>query len=171
MSTLVLAFHPDFATSSRIGKALADAAESAGVTVVDEYADYPDFDIDVKAEQRRVDAADRVVLLFPFYWYSAPALLKEWEDKVLTPDWAYGNGHALRGKEFQVTVSTGSPAESYTPEGKHHVTMDELLSPYATMVHHTDGVWVKPFIVPDTNNVSDDALAADAKAFVAAITD
>ena len=170
MSTLVLAFHPELATSSRIGKALAAAAESAGIAVVDEYAAYPNFDIDVKAEQSRVDAADRVVLLFPFYWYSAPALLKEWEDKVLTSDWAYGNGDALKGKKFQVAVSTGSPAESYTPSGKHHVTMDELLSPYATMVHHTGGVWVRPFIVPDTNNVTDEALADYAQSFVKAIT-
>lgn len=169
MSTLVLAFHPHLSTSSRINKALAAAAKAHGIDVVDEYAAYPDLAVDKAAEQARVDAADRVVLLFPFYWYSAPALLKEWEDRVLTPDWAYGNGHALKGKEFQVAVSTGSPADSYTPEGKHHVTMDALLSPYATMVHHVGATWVKPFIVADTNSVTDEQLAAYADAFVAAI--
>lgn len=167
MTALVLAFHPQLNATSRINKALAEAAKAAGVTVVDEYAAYPQLQVDKTAEQARVDAADRVVLLFPFYWYSAPALLKQWEDGVLTPDWAYANGHALEGKEFQVAVSTGSPAESYTPEGKHHVTMDELLSPYATMVHHVGATWVKPFIVPDTNNVTDEQLARYAADFAA----
>lgn len=167
MSTLVLAFHPKFNETSRIGKALAEAAKAAGATVVDEYAEYPQFNVSKEAEQARVDAADRVVLLFPFYWYSSPALLKQWEDTVLTPDWAYGNAHKLIGKEFQVAVSTGSPADSYTPEGKHHVTMDELLSPFATMVHHVGATWVKPFIVADVNNLSDEQLAEAASEFAA----
>ena len=170
MSTLVLAFHPNLASTSRINRALAAAAQAAGADVVDEYALYPDLHVDVKAEQARVDAASRVTLLFPFYWYSAPALLKEWEDAVLTPDWAYGSGHALEGKEFQVAVSTGSPADSYTPEGKHHVTMDELLSPYSTMVHHVGATWVRPFIVPDAANVTDERLAAYATEFARTVT-
>ncbi|PST49908.1 hypothetical protein COO72_00505 [Bifidobacterium callitrichos] len=46
--------------------------------------------VDVVAEQKLVEEHDRIVLQFPPYWYSSPAPLKEWEDKVL----AYGSCEA-----------------------------------------------------------------------------
>ena len=85
-----------------------DAANETGdVTVVDEYAAYPDFKINVEHEQELIETHDRIVLQFPFYWYSSPALLKQWEDDVIKAGWAYGGGRALEGKEFMLAVSTG----------------------------------------------------------------
>ena len=52
---------------------------------------YPDFKIDVAEEQKHLAAADRIILQFPFYWYSTPALLKQWQDDVLTYGWAFGS--------------------------------------------------------------------------------
>lgn len=129
MKTLVLVFHPHL-EKSQVNRKLMDAANETGdVTVVDEYAAYPDFRINVEHEQRLIETHDRIVLQFPFYWYSSPALLKQWEDDVIKAGWAYGGGRALEGKEFMLSVSTGSPADSYTREGSHVRTMDELLSP------------------------------------------
>ena len=55
-----------------------------------------------------LEAADRVVLQFPMYWYSTPALLKQWQDDVLLYGWAYGStGTALHGKELLLAVSVG----------------------------------------------------------------
>lgn len=45
---------------------------------------------DIAAEQARIDKADALVLVFPVYWWSFPALLKGWIDRVFTIDWAYG---------------------------------------------------------------------------------
>jgi len=44
---------------------------------------------DVAAEQARIDRADAVVLVYPVYWWSFPALLKGWIDRVFSNGWAY----------------------------------------------------------------------------------
>lgn len=44
---------------------------------------------DVAAEQARIDRADALVLVYPVYWWSFPALLKGWIDRVFTNGWAY----------------------------------------------------------------------------------
>ena len=88
---------------------------------------YPDGRIDVVAEQAALTAVDRIVLQFPMYWYSSPALLKQWQDDVLTYGWAYGStGRALAGKELLVAVSTG--ADSYGRGDSYSV--NELLLPF-----------------------------------------
>ena len=56
------------------------------------YAAYPDFMIDVKREQQLLLDHDIIVLQHPFYWYSSPAIIKEWLDLVLENGWAYGTG-------------------------------------------------------------------------------
>jgi NAD(P)H dehydrogenase (quinone) len=44
---------------------------------------------DVLAEQQRIDRANALVLVYPVYWWSFPAILKGWLDRVLTNGWAY----------------------------------------------------------------------------------
>jgi len=44
---------------------------------------------DILAEQERVDRADALVLLFPVYWWSMPAALKGWIDRVFISGWAF----------------------------------------------------------------------------------
>ncbi len=171
MKTLVLVFHPHL-DRSQVNRRLMNAAEgTANVTVVDEYAAYPDFRIDSKHEQELIEAHDRIVLQFPFYWYSSPALLKQWEDSVLQAGWAYGGGHALEGKEFMLAVSTGSPAESYTREGSHVRTMEELLSPFETTFRHTHATYLKPFLIQGVASSSEDQIDAQAAEYPKALTD
>ncbi len=47
---------------------------------------------DVAAEHARLDRADALVLVYPVYWWSFPALLKGWIDRVFTQGWAYAEG-------------------------------------------------------------------------------
>ncbi|MHC5048843.1 MAG: NAD(P)H-dependent oxidoreductase, partial [Planctomycetota bacterium] len=97
---LVLFAHPAF-EKSRVNRRLVGAIEQLeGVTVNDLYESYPDFDVDVEREQELLVAHEVLVLQHPLYWYSAPALLKEWIDLVLEHGWAYGaGGDALLGKK------------------------------------------------------------------------
>ncbi len=146
MKTLVLVFHPHV-EDSHVNRKLMDVAEKVdGVTVVDEYAAYPDFKIDVEREHALLQEHDRIVLQFPFYWYSAPALLKQWEDDVFNIGWAYGD-YALEGKEIMAGVSTGAPAECYTHDGSQARTMEELLSPYEAMSRYVHASYREPFLV------------------------
>ena len=130
MKTLVLVFHPHL-EKSQVNRKLMDIANETGdVTVIDEYAEYPDFHINVEREQKLIESHDRIVLQFPFYWYSSPALLKQWEDAVLQAGWAYGGGHALvrnswwpsppvlRRIRIPVKAATYVPWRSCSPRSK-----------------------------------------------------
>lgn len=172
MKTLVLVFHPDM-SRSRANAALMAAAQNLPVdddttiTVRDEYALYPDGKIDVVAEQQLIESHDRIVLQFPLYWYSSPALLKEWEDQALAFGWAYGpDGKALEGKEITVATTAGGPESEYQPED-NGATMREVLSPYRMMARYVHAVWREPFVVFGAMELSDEALAETAKQYQA----
>ncbi len=44
---------------------------------------------DVRKEQQRLDRADHLILVYPVYWWSMPALLKGWIDRVFVAGWAF----------------------------------------------------------------------------------
>jgi glutathione-regulated potassium-efflux system ancillary protein KefF len=127
----LLAAHPNW-RESRVNRRLRDrAADIAGVAVRDLYGSYPDYDIDVAAEQEQAAAADLVVLLHPIQWYSMPALQKLWLDEVLTYGWAYGTGGtALQGKDLWLVATTGGPETSYHPGSYNRYFFDAFLPPY-----------------------------------------
>ena len=127
---LVLLAHPSL-DRSEVNRPMADTARGIpGVTLVDLYAEYPDFQIDIDREQARLLAHDVIVFQHPLYWYSTPAILKEWQDLVLEHGFAYGSGgKALHGKIFFNTLSAGGPEAAYHAEGFNHFTIRELLHP------------------------------------------
>ena len=171
MKTLVLVFHPHL-EKSQVNRKLMDAANETGdVTVVDEYAAYPDFKINVEHEQELIETHDRIVLQFPFYWYSSPALLKEWEDEVITAGWAYAGAHALKGKELKLVVTTGSDAAKYRKDGEYSHTMEELLSPFEVVAYKIGMNYAEPFLVQGTATIGDAELDQAAADYVSAILD
>ncbi|HYQ25450.1 NAD(P)H-dependent oxidoreductase [Stenotrophomonas sp.] len=113
MHSLIVVAHPDPASltqavAARIAQSITDADGRNCVTVADLAAEGfdPRFNAadiglfkqaaaapaDVAAEQARLDAADTLVLVYPLYWWSFPALLKGWIDRVFTQGWAYADG-------------------------------------------------------------------------------
>lgn len=163
---LVLFAHPAF-NRSRVQRALLQAIDGLeGVHVRDLYALYPDGTIDVVAEQRAVEAHDLVVFQHPMFWYSCPALLKEWLDLVLQHGWAYGvNARALHGKRWLTAVSTGGSAESYGPEGINRYSVEELLRPFERTAALCGMEYLAPFVVhgAHTFETADDAAAEAAR--------
>lgn len=106
---------------------------------------YPDFNINVEKEQEALLAADIIILQFPFHWYSFPALLKKWIDDVLSYNFAYGSkGDKLQGKEIILSFTVGGPAESYTPLGYNHFTIEELIKPIQQTVYLTGMIFQPP---------------------------
>jgi glutathione-regulated potassium-efflux system ancillary protein KefF len=122
--------HP-YPRRSRAGEALlASVRDLPFVDVRVIYELYPDFAIDVDAEQAALRAARAVVWQHPLYWYSVPPLLKLWFDKVLALGFAYGEGGtALRGKRCQWVVTTGGDVESYGPSGMHNDSFETFMPP------------------------------------------
>src|SRR6218665_1140885 len=109
----LIAAHPAW-RESRVNRRLRDGAQAlAGelpLDIQDLYGSYPDYHIDVAAEQARVDRARLLVLLHPVQWYSMPALLKLWFDEVLTYGWAYGAASAEAGSHEQAPAGTPGTA-------------------------------------------------------------
>jgi glutathione-regulated potassium-efflux system ancillary protein KefG len=145
---LVLLAHPVL-ERSRVNRRLASAVRDLpGVTLHDLYEAYPTLDIDVKREQGLLLAHDVYVFQHPFFWYSVPALLKDWQDLVLEHGWAYGaRGDRLRGKLTFNAVSTGGPAAAYRREGHNRFTMRELLAPWDQTAYLCKMRFLAPFVV------------------------
>ncbi|MFC4871669.1 NAD(P)H-dependent oxidoreductase [Negadavirga shengliensis] len=120
---LVLMFHPRLETS-KVNKFLLNAMlEQQHVIVKNMYEIYPDFNIDVKAEQQDLLNADLMIMQHPFFWYAAPPLVKQWIDLVLEHGWAYGTGgDKLKGKKIMHIISSGGGFEIYRSEGKNLLT-------------------------------------------------
>ncbi len=157
-SVLVLYAHPA-PHKSRINRRLAAAArEVEGVTFRDLYELYPDFLIDVEEEQRLLAEHDVIVLQHPFYWYSAPALVKEYLDLVLTYGWAYGEGGtALKGKIMLQAISAGGPEEVYGPQGRNRFTIRQLLAPFDQTAHLCGMRYLAPHVIHGANQLADAA--------------
>ncbi len=128
--TLILFAHPAL-EKSRVNKVLIEGVRKLkNVTFNDLYEEYPDFQIDLKREQQLLLEHDRIIWHHPLYWYSVPALMKEWFDIVLEYGWAYGaGGNALVGKQVTSVVSTGGSKEAYCAQGHNVYTIDEFLRP------------------------------------------
>jgi glutathione-regulated potassium-efflux system ancillary protein KefG len=156
---LLLFAHPAL-ERSRVNRRLFDAVrEVPGVTAHDLYEVYPRFTMDVRREQALCESHDVIVFQHPFYWYSAPSLLKEWQDLVLELGWAYGpGGKALHGKVTFNVVTTGGAAGAYRPEGRNRFTMRQLLSPFDQTAHLCGMKFLAPLVVHGALSLASDAL-------------
>jgi glutathione-regulated potassium-efflux system ancillary protein KefG len=145
---LVLFAHPVL-ERSRVNKRLvAEIDGLEGVFIHDLYEIYPSLNIDVKREQQLLLDHDVIVFQHPFYWYSAPAIMKEWQDLVLEHGWAYGkNGHHLKGKITMNAITTGGPESAYAKGGYNRFTIRELLTPWDQTAHLCGMRYLAPFVV------------------------
>lgn len=106
---------------------------------------YPDYKVDIQAEQKALIKADIVVLQFPFYWYSVPALMKKWIDDVFSYDFAYGaKGDKLKGKDFILSFTIGGPEESYEPQGYNHFAIEQMIRPLQQTAYLAGMKYIKP---------------------------
>jgi glutathione-regulated potassium-efflux system ancillary protein KefG len=159
---LVLFAHPVL-ERSRVNRRLVEAIRGlSDVLVHDLYEAYPTFAIDIAREQELLREHDVIVFQHPFYWYSTPAILKEWQDLVLEHGWAYGpGGTALRGKITLNATTTGGPAAAYRAEGYNRFTVRQLLAPWEQTANLCEMRFLAPFVVHAALRVvGDDDLGA-----------
>jgi len=73
----------------------------------------------VKKFQKQIAATDKLIFIYPVWWYAAPAMMKGFFDKTLTPGFAFkyeGGGlptKLLKGKKAAVFFTTGGPKFVY----------------------------------------------------------
>ena len=148
MKILVAVAHPAFERSV-VNRALVRAISGEkGIKAHDLYEAYPDFQIDIAREQALLTRYDVVVFQHPFFWYSAPALMKEWIDLVLEHGWAYGKaGNALAGKFMMNVLSTGGGPDAYRAKGTNRHTIPEFLAPFNQTARLCKMTYLPPFVV------------------------
>lgn len=157
---LVLYAHPA-QRQSQVNRWLFEAANGlSGVTAADLYAEYPRYEIDIDREQERLRRHDVIIFQHPFYWYSTPALLKEWQDLVLEHGFAYGaGGDALKGKIFFNAITAGAPEDAYRAKGFNRRTLGELLYPLEQTAHLCGMTWLPPFALYRSRHAAAEGLA------------
>jgi len=167
---LILFAHPAL-DKSRVNRRLVDAVRGIeGVTFHDLYEEYPDFFVDVRREQALLDQHDVVVMQHPFYWYSTPALLKQWEDLVLEHGWAYGSGGtALAGKRLLSAITTGGRETAYQRGGYNRYAIRELLAPIEQTARLCGMDYLPPFVAYGTHGMAADDVQRHADDYLAVI--
>lgn len=128
---LIVSGHTDL-SNSFANKIILEKLEKDLPDAVFDYLDreYPDFSIDVKAEQEKLVAADIIVLQFPVFWYSYPSIMHRWMEDVFAHGFSHGSkGKALHGKKLVASFTTGAPEEMYVKNGTQLFPIDDLIIP------------------------------------------
>lgn len=86
----------------------------------------------VQAETEKILWADYIILVFPFWWGSCPAILKGWLEKtfICGVGWNFGqifDKAPLRGKKGWVITTTSVPEKEYTPTGSAGMSVEDRL--------------------------------------------
>jgi glutathione-regulated potassium-efflux system ancillary protein KefF len=164
----VIHAHP-YLGRSRANRALADALRGTrGLELRALYELYPDFDIDVDAEQQALARARLVVWMHPVFWYSVPALMKLWFEKVLAYGWAYGDGGtALAGKHCLWAPTAGGDEAAYTATGMHGHPFASFAPAVEQTARFCGMAWEPPHVLHGATAVDDRTLAAHVATLVA----
>lgn len=156
---LILFAHPAFEKSRVNAQLIKELQNHENITFHDLYELYPEFDFDIKQEQKLLMEHDVIVFHHPFYWYNVPAILKEWQDLVLEHGWAYGkNDKALKNKWFMSIITTGGAIETYCSIGSNKFTIRELLVPFEQTANLCEMIFIPPFVVYGAYALTDEKL-------------
>lgn len=170
--TLILLFHPDLPRSKANAALAAAAAELPDTEIIDMYAEYPAGVVDHEVEARRLLTAGRIVLQFPVQWYSTPALLKTWQDAVLTRMFYIRyetEGRALEGTPLLVAATAGNVPDAYAPTGVNLFPLHELLRPLHAAANRCGLPFAEPYLLYRANKLDADELAEVASRYTARI--
>ena len=113
---LVVSGHTDLKNNSVANRAILDELEAKLQNVEFDYLDtlYPDYKIDVAAEQAKLINADVIVLQYPVWWYHFPALMQKWMEDTFQHGFSHGStGDKLKGKKLIASLTTGAPEALY----------------------------------------------------------
>lgn len=158
MARILLLFAHPALEKSRVHAAMLKQVEQLKeITINDLYQQYPFFDIDIRREQELLLSHDILVFQHPLYWYSSPAIVKQWQDLVLEHGWAYGkNGRMLEGKKFFHVITSGGRAESYKNDGYNAYSIQDFLRPIERTARLCRMIYLPPYVIHGTHRMNQD---------------
>lgn len=124
------------------------------------------LDATVQAHLDRLLAADLLVLSFPMWWFSLPAILKGWVDRVFVMGAVFGGGHglfedaALVGRRAMLLFTTGGSRESFLPGGAFGPMDDFLFHIHRGMLEFVGYQVLDPVVTYGPAHMSDEERAA-----------
>lgn len=133
---------------------------------------------EIVAEQDKLRWADTVILQFPLWWFSMPAILKGWVDRVFTQGFGYGVGEhnelkygerygegTLAGKRAMLSVTIGGKEPHYSDRGING-PIDDLLYPiqHGTL-YYTGMTVLPPHLLYATNRLTPEDFSIAAKSW------
>ena len=108
---------------------------------------YPDFNLDIEAEQKVLLDSDIILLQFPVYWYNMPGILKLWMDRVLAYGFAFGEGgDKLKDKLLTASITAGGREESYTPIGSMHFRLRQFFNNIESTAYYCQMKFAEPIL-------------------------
>ena len=130
-NVLIVSGHTDLNDSVANKKILEELKEKLPEAEFDYLIDlYPDFTIDVEAEQEKLVNADIIVLQYPLFWYSMPSIMERWMEEAFAHGFSHGStGDKLKGKKIIASFTAGAPGEAYTKEGVFGCDIEDFLNP------------------------------------------
>ncbi|MEK2607598.1 NAD(P)H-dependent oxidoreductase [Pseudomonas shirazensis] len=151
MHALIVIGHHDpesltHALAAQIAEGLADAGHSSSLADLATERFDPRFGLadhavhrrlatapaDVLREQARIERADALVLVYPVYWWSMPALLKGWVERVFSNGWAFDylpDGRLIKklnGLPVQLVGLAGADAGTFVRHGYGHAMATQI---------------------------------------------
>lgn len=127
---------------------------------------------DIAHEQEKLRWADAVILQFPLWWFSMPAILKGWVERVYAYGFAYGVGeHSdkhwgdrygegnLAGKRAMLVVTTGGWESHYSERGINGPINDILFPIQHGILFYPGFDVLPPYVIYRTSRVDENAFA------------
>lgn len=104
---------------------------------------------EVACEVARVEAADLIIFQFPIWWFSPPAMMKGWVERVLVYGRTYSSAlrydrGRLGGRRAMVSVTTGGAESTFAPNGRNG-DIDLILWPFQMSLHYVGLQVLPPF--------------------------
>ncbi|MDO5650364.1 MAG: NAD(P)H-dependent oxidoreductase [Gallicola sp.] len=149
MKILVVLGHPEVYNSLSQQFLLQAGRSLTSVDYLDLQAEYDRAGaFDIAKEQARLLAHDRIILQFPLYWYTAPAIMKAWQDTVWPvkeEKTAFYRG--MQGKEFGIVVIAGVKEAAFRVGDREGRSLSELLSPYDSFARYFGMKYLPPLAI------------------------
>jgi putative NADPH-quinone reductase len=110
------------------------------------------YAVDVEAELQKLAWCDLMIWQFPLWWFSVPAVLKGWVDRVFAMGRAYGDGQLyangpFRGKRALLSLTTGTNTAAYQPGGFQGDLLGILRPIHRGMLQFTGFTVLTPHVV------------------------
>jgi NAD(P)H dehydrogenase (quinone) len=124
---------------------------------------------DVSAEQEKLLWADAVIFQFPLWWFSMPAILKGWVERVYARGFAYAVGThgggkfgirygdgALKGRRSMISITVGGKVSHYAARGVNGALGDLLFHIQHGTLYYPGMDVLPPFVVYESVRLTED---------------